>query len=130
MKYLLDTNQLIDFFRNKPKTVELFTTIAEEELVISIITFAEYLVEAYKSDNSQKNIENFEKFIDQNKIQIIPITTLVAYKYAKIMAALEKKGQKIHGFDMLIAATAIVNDAILVTDDHAFLRIKELKVMS
>lgn len=130
MKYLLDTNILIDFFRNEPKGVKLITKIAKEGFAISAVTFAEYLVGCYKSTNPEKNIDNFENFLNSNNIPIIEIDLKIAYCYAKKLAHLEQTGQKISGFDMLIAATAITNKLILVSSDRAFERIKELETIS
>ncbi len=130
MKYLLDTNILIDFFRNEPKAVKLITKIAQEGFVISVITLAEYLVGAYKSNNPEKNIQNFENFLNSNDISVIEIDSNIAYTYAQNMSTLEQKGRKISGFDMLIAASAISKKLILVSGDRAFIRIKELKTIT
>ena len=129
MKYILDTNKLIDFFRNEPKTVKLITKIASEGFAISVITLAEYLVGAYKSQNPVKNISNFESFLNTNNIPVINIDQNIAYTYAQNMSTLEQKGQKISGFDMLIAACAITNKLILISGDKAFERIKELETI-
>lgn len=130
MKYLLDTNKLIDFFRNKQDAVDLITKIAPKGFAISVITLAEYLVGAYKTTNPKKNVETFEKFIQSNKIPILAIDQNTAITYAKNMAKLEAEGRKLHGFDMLIAATALANDLILISDDKVFQRMKNLKLMS
>ena len=129
MKYLLDTNILIDFFRNEPKAVKLIAKIAQEGFVISVITLAEYLVGCYKSTRPEKNIQNFENFLNSNDISVIEIDSNTAYTYAQKMSTLEQKGQKISGFDMLIAATAISNKLILVSGDKAFERIKSLETI-
>ena len=130
MKYLLDTNILIDFFRNEPKAVKLIAKIAQEGFVISVITLAEYLVGAYKSTSPEKNIQNFENFLNSNDIPVIEIDQNIAYSYAQNMSTLEQKGQKISGFDMLIAATAISTKLVLISGDKAFERIKELKTIT
>jgi tRNA(fMet)-specific endonuclease VapC len=41
---------------------------------------------------------------------------------------LEREGQPIGNLDAMIAAHALALGAILVTNDHAFARIKKLKV--
>ena len=130
MKYLLDTNILIDFFRDEPKAVKLIAKIARVGFAISVITLAEYLVGCYKSTSPEKNIQNFENFLNSNDIPIIEIDSNIAYCYAQNLSKLEQIGQKISGFDMLIAASAISKKLILVSNDRAFTRIKELKTIT
>lgn len=130
MKYLLDTNKLIGFFRGKQDTVELIAKIAPKGFAISAITLAEYLVGAYKSTNPKKNAQVFEDFLQKNNIPILVIDQTTAITYAQNMAKLEAEGRKLHVFDMLIAATALANDLILISDDKVFQRMKNLKLMS
>lgn len=129
MKYLLDTSVLIDFFRNKLEAVELISKLVEESFAISVITFAEYLLGAYKTANYKANIDLFEKFISQNQIQVINIDQEIADVYAAESANLEKSGSKLSGFDMLIAATAISHKLTLVSGDKAFKRLKDLQLI-
>ena len=129
MKYLLDTNILIDFFRNDKKTVKLIAKTAKDGFALNVITVAEYLVGAHKSTSPLKNIQNFEDFLKSNDIPIIDINSNIAYEYAHQLSVLEQQGQKIAGFDMLIAASAITHKLILISNDKAFGRIKDLKIL-
>ncbi|MBI4137223.1 type II toxin-antitoxin system VapC family toxin, partial [Candidatus Roizmanbacteria bacterium] len=105
-------------------------TIARVGFAISVITLAEYLVGAYKSTSPEKNIHNFENFLNSNDIPVIEIDSNIAYCYAQNLSHLEQRGQKNSGFDMLIAATAISKKLILISDDKAFTRIKELEIIT
>ena len=54
-----------------------------------------------------------------------------AEEYGRIRADLEKKGTPIGSLDMLIAASALSNNSVLVTNnDKEFRRIPELKVQN
>ena len=67
----------------------------------------------FGAENSiQKNRKNYEAF--QAKFEILPIF-LVLDIYAKEKARLKTKGSMLDDFDLLIGATAIYNNLILVT---------------
>ena len=50
--------------------------------------------------------------------EVIPFTSECALMYAKIRTALESKGNIIEPNDLHIAATALTNQAILVTNNQ------------
>lgn len=129
MKYILDTNQIIDYFRGNPEAIEKLTPLFKDGIAISVITTAEYLSGAYQSTNPKKNTELFQDFLVTTRIVILPIDVKIATQYAKFQAEFERKGGRIPHFDLLIASTAIVHDLILVSSDKVFARISELKVI-
>ena len=89
-----------------------------ENCCISEITLAEL---KYGAECSAKVNEN-KKIIDafSAEIQIIPIISALEV-YAKEKAILRKQGFMIDDFDLLIGATAISNNMILVTDNEKHL---------
>lgn len=129
MKYILDTNQIINYFCGIPETVNKLTRLFKDGTAISVITIAEYLRGAYQSTNPKKNIEVFQDFLTATQIGILPVDVKIATQYAKFQAQFEKKGNRIPHFDLLIASTAIVHDLTLVSGDKVFARISELKVI-
>lgn len=61
-------------------------------------------------------------------MESLPFATADALAYAKIRAALERKGHLIGALDMLIAAQAVARDLVLVTDNlREFKRVPGLK---
>lgn len=112
MKYLLDTNICIYFFKGQYGLDERFKHIGYENFAISEITLAELIYGAENSQYVEKNLSIVEAFAD--KISIIPIFGSIRV-YAKEKARLKTKGKIISDFDLLIGATAIVNDMILLT---------------
>ncbi len=126
MKYLLDTNICIHFFRGKFNLIEKIEHIGLRNCAISEITLAELVFGAENSDNPQKNKELIEKFISQ--ITILPIYDSI-FKYGKEKARLRKAGIMISDFDLLIGSTAIENELILVTENVKELeRISDIKI--
>ena len=114
MKYLLDTNILIHFFRGKFNLLEKFQAINLDDCVISEITLAELVFGAENSSNPKQNLLIIEDFLTQ--IKILPIFNSIPI-YAKEKVRLRKKGIMISDFDLFIGSTAIANELIMVTEN-------------
>ncbi len=119
IKYLLDTNICIHFFRGKFNLLEKFDSIGLEKFAISEITLAELVFGAENSNNPSKNHALIDKFI--GNIIILPIYDSI-HLYGKEKARLRKKGIMISDFDLLIGGTAVEKDLIMVTEN-----VKEFK---
>ncbi len=115
MKYMLDTNICIYVQQNKnPNVLKKFKENFSQ-LGISVITYAELLVGVEKSECKEKNAESLEKLVKY--LEITPFDVNAAKEYANIRAKLEKSGNRIGDNDMLIAANAKAENAILVTNN-------------
>lgn len=126
MKYLLDTNICIHFFRGKFNLIEKIELVGLRNCAISEITLAELVFGAENSDNPQKNQSIIDKFTSQ--ITILPIFDSIS-KYGKEKARLRKSGIMISDFDLLIGCTAIENDLIMITENtKEFERITGIKM--
>lgn len=82
---------------------------------ISLITYAELVFGAKRSQNEQKNMIKVNHIRD-----IYPIEELnegVMEVFADIKAKMFDKGIRIEDMDLLIAATAIYNELTLVTNN-------------
>ena len=127
MKYLLDTNIIVDHLRKR-------IILSEDFLIsgagISIITLGELIYGAHKSDNLQRSLQKLENSLKILKLEIINLDFEVISEFARIKAELETKGRRLDDFDLLIAASAIVNNLILVTKNlKHFQRIPHLKLV-
>lgn len=126
MKYLLDTNICIHFFRGKFNLIDKFQEVTLDNCAISEITLAELAFGAENSSNPKKNLRIIDSFLEQ--VKIIPIFNSIN-TYAKEKVRLRRKGEMISDFDLLIGSTAIANKLIMVTENVKELkRIKEIKV--
>ncbi len=126
MKYLLDTNICIHFFKGQFGLIEKFREIGFEEFAISEITLAELIYGAEKSQNVFKNKQVVKKFAE--KITILPIFNAIEI-YGKEKARLKTKGTIISDLDLFIGATAIVNDMILITRNvREFVRLENIRI--
>lgn len=113
---MLDTNVFIDFLRGQsPYTLEMLQTSDASLFKVPSIVKAELLLGANKSNKSireQRRVENLLL-----PFEIVPFDESAAYQYAKIRAELENAGETIGANDYIIAATALANSAILVTNN-------------
>lgn len=111
-KFLLDTNICIHFLAQEYNIKEKIQKAGLENCLVSEITIAELKFGAENSQNKGNNIRTIDNFI--KRFSVIPIYNSLDI-YAKEKARLRKKGQSLDDFDLLIGATAISNDFILVT---------------
>ena len=123
LKYLLDTNIVIYVLKRRPvEVLKIFNTNATR-MAISSITLSELFYGAEKSSNADKNLEAIEEFISH--LDVLPYDVKACQHYGQIKAALEKKGEVIGENDIHIAAHAISQGLILVTNN-----LRELKRVS
>lgn len=127
MKYLLDTDVVVDHLRKK-KFLEI--KILERTAGISIITLGELLYGACKSNNPVNSLLKLEENLRLLCLATLKLNELIILEFAKLKVGLEKSGQRLADFDLLIAATALVSDLTLVTRNKShFKRIKNLKLL-
>lgn len=127
MGYLIDTDTLIFSFKKDKSVNRNFMENKDIPMSISVISYGELVYGAEKSSNPQKN----SIIVDHVKdiFPVIDINQGIINVFAKTKAQLEKKGNRIEDMDLLIAATAIYNDMILVTNNVShFERIPELRI--
>lgn len=125
MKYLLDTDVIIDHIRSKKY---LNSDLFKEDTAVSVITLGELLSGAYKSTNIKLSLKKIDNFLDLG-IKIIDLNSETIDIYAQYRADLETSGQRLDEFDLLIAATALIEKRVLVTRNlNHFKRIKNLKL--
>ena len=111
-KYLLDTNICAYFLNGKFNLEAKIDEVGFENCLVSEISIAELKYGVEKSTYKEKNIKTHETF--QTKFGILPIFPALGI-YAKEKARLKTKGKILDDFDLLIGATAIFNNLILVT---------------
>jgi len=124
----LDTNIITAFLKNDSQVVERTSDYLEffDKLTINIISYYEIL-RGLKDLGNKEKIERFEDFIREN--ELISIRKETVEKAAEIYAYLKKEGNLIEDADILMAATAIVEELVLITNNiRHFKRVKDLKL--
>ncbi|EPF25713.1 hypothetical protein HMPREF1221_01704 [Treponema socranskii subsp. paredis ATCC 35535] len=115
MAYLIDTDIIIFALRGDKTVLAKFEENKNIPISISMITYAELVFGAKRSGNEQKNM------IKVNRIrEIYPVEELnigIMEIFADIKAKMYAKAIRIEDMDLCIAATAIYNDLVLVTNN-------------
>jgi len=128
MRYMLDTNICIYIIKKKPpKVFETLKRLDIGDVCISAITLAELKYGVEKSQYRERNKIALTGFL--TPLEILPFSDKSAVKYGEIRAILEKKGQVIDAYDLLIGAHALSENLILVTNNtKEFSRIPNLSL--
>ena len=127
MRYVLDTNTLIYFFKEMGKVANRLLALPPSEIGIPTIVLYELEVGIAKSKSPQKRAAQFQEFT--SLVNILPFGLAEAKCAAMIRAKLEKKGIPIGPYDVLIAASALASHWTLVTHNkEEFGRVEGLKI--
>ncbi len=128
MNFLIDTDICIYIMNNRPQgVIQKFKSIDLGNIGISSITVSELHYGVCKSKHQKQNLQRLEEFLFP--FEILPYDENASKYYGKIRTQLEKKGNVIGPLDLLIAAHALSNNLILITNNEKeFKRIKSLKV--
>ncbi len=126
--YLLDTNICIYIARHHPPGVrKRFASLRPGEAAMSMITYGELRFGAEKSQQPQQALERLERLAELIPAEAPPLAA--AEHYARLRARLERAGKPIGGNDLWIAAHALAEGLILVTNNMPeFQRIDGLRV--
>ena len=127
MKYILDTNTIIYFFKGTGNISHKLLSLPPKEIGIPAIVYYELLVGIFKSARQREKNHQLQLLIDATNL--ISFGEKEAHAAYEIRANLEKRGLPIGPMDVLIGATALANRAILVTHNmKEFKRIEQLEV--
>ena len=127
MKYVLDTNTLIYFFKGIGRVNSLLLSLPPNEIGVPAIVLFELEVGIAKYSSPRKRTAQLKDFTDL--VNVIPFGKAEAKCAAQIRAKLEKRGLPIGPYDVLIAACAKANNLIFVTHNvKEFKRIEGLRL--
>ena len=114
MAFLIDTDIIIFALRGDKTVLAKFEENKNIPISISMITYAELVFGAKRSQNERTNM------LKLNRIrEIYPVEELnigIMELFADIKANMYSKAMRIEDMDLFIAATAIYNDLTLVTN--------------
>jgi tRNA(fMet)-specific endonuclease VapC len=127
IRYLLDTNIASCIIKGNSSAVDRrLVKVEMADLAISTVTEGELRFGAARLPHATSLHGMIEDFF--LRVAILPWDSDAAQQYGQLRAMLEREGQPMGNLDAMIGAHALALDAILVTNDRAFGRIKKLKV--
>jgi toxin FitB len=120
LKFLLDTNIISEIRKPVPSTrvLDWLSGITNEHLFISVVTLGEINRGITKLPAGKKKndlIKWFDRVQEAYQYQTFSIDNDIALKWGELTARSEREGIILPVLDGLIAATAYVHGAILVT---------------
>jgi len=125
--YLIDSDILIYSLKNHPLVRQRFKENSSIPKSISVITYGELYYGAKKSNQVEKNLATVRRISEL--FPILNTTKSTMETFADLKADLQIKGKLISDFDLIIAATALSFNYILVTNNEKhFSRVSSLQI--
>ncbi len=125
---LIDTNAYAEFFKGN-ETVKAILENCHEIHLCPIVE-GELKYGFKNGKHLKKNLQEFEAFVQVNKVVRIPINETVSDHYSEIILELKKKGTPIPTNDAWICACAKANNLPVLTFDKHFGFIDGIQVIN
>jgi tRNA(fMet)-specific endonuclease VapC len=110
---VLDTNTLIYFFKRQGRVAERLLAQPPREIGVPTIVIYELEVGIAKSTSPEKRRRQLAELLAA--VTVLPFGAAEAQQAARIRAELERAGEPIGPYDILIAATALAHGGRLAT---------------
>ncbi len=119
MRYLIDTNWIIDNLLGLPEAVELFDKLETDGFAVSIFTYMEAYQGTLRAQVTAELQQAFAAFFAT--VPVLPFTPAVARRCAHLRQTLKAQGKRVNSraTDLMIAATALEHGLNLVTRNQA-----------
>lgn len=126
-QYFLDTSIIIGYTHGKPDVLELVRNL-DGELVSNFICLAE-LYEGVHHRRGADQVRDVIEVFFESLNRVYGLDRETADTFGRIRADLRKRGQLPGDLDLLIAATCLVHNLILVTNNRKhFSRVSGLEM--
>jgi len=119
VRYVLDTNTAIAAMNGIQAVRSRLSRVEANDVGIPLVAVAELIYGAHVSHRRDENLASLAAL--RRSIPTLPLTEPIVGRYGAMRAALRSRGVSKSDFDLLIACTALDQDAVLVTDDRALL---------
>lgn len=114
MKYLLDTCIVSDFVKGQPNVLARIKATAPSQIAVSVVTRMEIEFGLLLNpERARKIAPVMDAFL--GIITTLPLTEADAQAAAGIRAALQRQGEPISAYDVLIAGCGLARGLIVVT---------------
>jgi tRNA(fMet)-specific endonuclease VapC len=113
--FVLDTDTVIYSLKGVPAVVTALEERREAPMAISVITYGELLYGAHKSTRPAQNLAKVRRLAEL--MPVVESTRGVIETFAELKASLDRRGRGLDDFDLIIAATALMLGATLVTNN-------------
>jgi len=127
VKYLVDSDWIVDCLHGNQSAVQTLQEIAPLGLAVSIISVAELYEGAYGLPEPGAHLSTLRTFL--RAFTTLTLTDSIADRFAQVRARLRREGKAPPDFDLLIGATALEEGLEIVTRNvRHFSRIEGLTI--
>jgi tRNA(fMet)-specific endonuclease VapC len=129
-KVLLDSDTLSFYFKKYPKVVAEAQNYLQRHQIFTFSAISRFeILRGMKVRDATAQLKFFDLFCRQN--EIIELNDQIVVRAADVYADLYKRGTLILDADILIAATALENNLVIVTNNEShFNRISGLQILN
>lgn len=128
MRYLIDTDWIIEYLKGNEKVTDFLKEKFEEGLAISVISLAELYDGVYSSKDPERHESALKDFV--SGVVVLDITEEACKQFGKLRSKLRKKGELLDNFDLFIASTAKTYNLVILTNNKKHFERIKLKVLS
>lgn len=136
MSFLLDTNVVSEWTKPRPNpgVVEWLAQVDEDEVFLSVATFAElrHGIERLPAGDRRRRLDEWLRNDLPLRFEerIVGVDGAIADEWGRVVARRESRGRPISAMDALIAATAQVHGLTVVTRNMADFQASVKSVLS
>ena len=135
MIFLLDTNVVSEMTRKHPdaKVLSWFDRVSSDHVRVSVLTLGELGRGIQKLPEGKRQTDLllwFDTLLEDFRYQTLPVDSLITLRWGVLSAESERIGRPLPVIDGLIAATAYVHGAILVTRNTADFEFLPIQVLN
>ncbi len=114
MKYLVDTDWIVDVLHDQPDATQTLLDLTPHGLAISVISYGELYEGAYYARDAQTAFAGLAAFLEGK--ELLPLTRPIMERFGIVRGQLDRQlRRQIGDMDLLIAATALHYNLTVVT---------------
>lgn len=117
MKYLIDTDWIIDHLRGHDKVVRKLEELTPEGMAISVISLAEIYECVYYSKDPVRSQRLLEKFLAPD-LEVLNVDQEICKIFGRERGRLRQQRKIVSDFDLLIASTSLYYNLTLLTNNR------------
>ena len=115
MAYLLDADWAIRALARDFHIISTLDRLAPEGIALTWITLGEIYEGAFGHPDPQAQLDRFRRFL--SGFPVLDLDASIMERFAQLRAMLRRRGQLVPDFDLLLAATAICYDLVVLTSN-------------
>lgn len=124
MRYLIDTDWVIDHFRQVERVTRRLDELVPEGLALSIVSLAELYEGVYYSRDPVQSEQALNRFLAP-ELTILGIDEETSQIFGRERGRLRREGKSIGDLDLFIAATCLRNNLTLLSNNRRHFELVE-----